>query len=167
MANIDSFQHYAADILASLYENFPLPHRLSSNALAKSAMEKRPELGPIRIPDPTRAAVHHDPDATCESPAFIQQRAIARHTILWLFDCGYIRSDETIDRQHYKDHTFVLSPRGFEALAIVPLENKKSYGEQLQEVAKSGAGEAGKAAISEIIGGVIGAAFRASGLGAP
>ena len=59
---------------------------------------------------------------------------------------------------------YVLTPKGFEALAAVPTSlNRKetrSLGKQLTSVAATAGNRASSAAISDIVGQVIGAAAR-------
>lgn len=163
MQNIDAFNRYTAQILSLLYQHFPIPLSLNHESLADATLGSNKAWEP----DTTAIVVTQNPDAKQRTKDFEQQALIAWHTIRWLHDCDYIRTNDQVDHKMRGACAYVLSPKGLEVLSIVPesLESKKSYGEKLAEAASETTGEAGRAAISEIVGSVVGAAWRASGLG--
>ena len=164
MENIDAFNRHTAKILGLLYKSFPIPLCLDHEALAREALGAAAWEA-----DTVRRVVMGDDNATMPTSAFWEESALVWHTISWLRDCGYIRTNDEIDRERRRPARYVLSPKGFEVLSMIPasLESKTSYGEKLAAVAGSASGAAGKAAISELVGTVIGAAWRASGWGGP
>jgi hypothetical protein len=177
MDNIDSFNRFTATILSALYRSFPVPRPVDHRALADEVLEV---LGVAAWEADTLQRAVHRNDAKARTLAFKAQERIAWYTIAWLRECDYIRrTAETEGEQlarptRWEPAEYVLSPKGLEVLSAVPatLEGKASsdqlttdegntYGEKLTEVLQSASGEAGKAAISKIVGTVIGAALRA------
>lgn len=164
MENIDAFNRYTAQVLGLLYKCFPIPLCLDHEALARETLGAAASEA-----DTVRQVVTGDENATRPTSAFRDEAALVWHTICWLRDCDYIRTNDEIDRERRRPAKYVLSPKGFEVLSMIPasLESKTSYGERLAAAAGSASGAAGKAAISELVGTVIGAAWRASGWGGP
>lgn len=164
MDNIDAFNRYTAQILGLLYKRFPIPLCLDHEALARETLGAAASEA-----DTVRQVVTGDENATRPTSVFREEAALVWHTISWLRDCDYIRTNDEIDHERRRPAKYVLSPKGFEVLSMIPasLESKTSYGERLAAAAGSASGAAGKAAISELVGTVIGAAWRASGWGGP
>jgi len=140
MENIEIFNVYAGRIFARLYEAFPIA-RLISNA--------------DTVNPPGRAA-----EVRTEGEEWTRRLEIAAGTVQWLADTGYliVRNASDIDR-------YVLSPKALEALnaSVAVLSAKKqpkTLGEQLTEATKQVGTEAKNKAIGEIVGQVIGAAFK-------
>jgi hypothetical protein len=163
MHNIDEFNWYTAQILSLLYQNFPIPLSVDHESLS----DQRLSTEEAWERDIENIVINGNPDAKRRTSEFLRHTSIAWHTIRWLNDCDYIRTNEKVDHGKWQVNTYVLSPKGLEVLSIVPesLEIKKTYGERLKEATGKTAGEAGRAAIGEIVGSVITAVWRSSGLG--
>lgn len=163
MPNIDEFNWYTGHILGSLYQSFPIPLMLNHASLAEA------RLGSDKAwePDHTATVSTGNLDAKMLTQEFHQQETIAWHTIRWLDDCGYVKTNDKVDHNTRNVCQYVLSPKGFEVLSIIPesLETKKSYGVRLTEAAQETAGEASRTVMAEIVGSALGAALRVFGLG--
>ena len=140
MENIELFNLYAGRIFARLYAAFPIARTIQ-------------HVDTINPPE-ARA------DLKTDTEDYRNQLEIASATVLWLADTGYliVRGTGSPDR-------YVLSPKALEALnasvpALSPKEPAKTLGEQLTEVTKDVGSEAKTKAIGEIVGQVIGAAFK-------
>jgi len=160
MENIDLFNQYTAQILAKLYKNFPKPIELDHADFASAFVgDNAWEI------DDLRAVVEKSPlgeEPKKRTPKFNQQSDLAWHTIQWLRECDYIRTNENAHNDRRKVYKYVLSPKGLEALDAIPksIDSKQTIGEQIVEGVGSAAGEAGRSALKELVGQVIGAATR-------
>lgn len=137
MANIDLFDEFTARALAELYEAFPRKTWLDARVLAGDSDVN--EFGQV-------IDGHGQPSARFE---------IARATIEWLIDTGYIRAAE-MDR--YGAQQAVLTPAALLVLKAVPgsLKGHEAPGEKLVRLLREGsialAKETAKAAISSGVG---------------
>jgi hypothetical protein len=176
MSNIEVFDQYVAEVLARLYEAFPVPISFSTYPS---------EVDDLRmVPDETSKT-------EAESRKGLAKRAtIQCATASWLQETGYFASAKTVTRDrdisihfeldgvyHLKGDRILfpsityenarLTAKGLEALRALPQSlsgesnSRKSLGEQLAEHAKDVTAEAKKQTISKIIGEIIGYAVRA------
>ncbi|MEQ8789886.1 MAG: hypothetical protein RIC55_26565 [Pirellulaceae bacterium] len=167
--NIDHFNSYAATIFAKLYTSFPEPIMLDHGTLAEEHLQ---QLGHAAWePDVIAAAVQGDKRLEREpqqrTTEFRSQESLAWHTIRWLAKCSYIQANEQVNDESRNACRYVLSPKGFEALSAAPesLKSKKSIGATLADAGKNVASQAGRKALSELVGAAIGAALRGTFLG--
>ena len=137
MANIDLFDEFTAGVLAQLYEAFPRKVWLDARVLAGESGSD--DFG--RVLDPAG-----NPSARFE---------IARATIEWLIDTGYLRAAELV--QHGAREA-VLTPAALLVLKATPASLKASVstGERLVRLLREGslalAKETAKAAIASGVG---------------
>ena len=148
-SNIDRFNQYAGFFLARLYESFPVPVDLDCH----EAVYHRPLLG---TPGEGSISDKELQRASCDAEV-----AFAAHTLKWLSETGYFKA-EYFRLHDVQAIRVVLTPKGFEALNAAPASLTRSgpLGQQLSDLSKSAANEAGKAAIGEIVGQIIGVALK-------
>jgi hypothetical protein len=141
--NIERFNQYAGYFLAKLYESFPQPCTLD-------CVEAVSGKG---LPEPVTTELLQE--ATTDP-----EIRFCCDALKWLRTTGYFTGDERLHSVQVA--RAVLTPKGFEALNAVPdaLQGKAPLGEQLASLAAEGSKEATKAAISEVVGQVIGVAAR-------
>jgi hypothetical protein len=147
--NVDIFNLVVAVIFTELYNSFPIPTPITSQWLAEKVLtEER-----YWRPDDLRGEGARE--ETVEGHGY---DLIAFHGISWLTQCGFMIQSPDNKKK------YVLSPKGFEALAAVPTslsaKETRSLGKQLASAAATVGDRASTAVISNIIGQVIGAAAR-------
>jgi len=134
--NMELFDEYAAKILAGLYETFPVKKPLNAGDLC----------GHTDVNDfGTPIDAHGNP-----SKAF----DVAKATIEWLIETGYIRSD---GMWQYGAKESVLTPMGLAVLKAAPesLSMKETTGDKLVRLLRAGSADAAKDIVrSAIAGGV-------------
>ena len=156
LTNVDIFNIVAGIIFARLYNAFPIPTEIDPRSIALKVLgsdrySKRHFLaGSLR-----------EDDLTDETPEGSRYSTIARHSGSWLMQCGFIICVPNSSRPEL----YVLSPKGFEALAAVPASltatsETKALGKQLTSAAATVGDRASTAVISNIVGQVIGVAAR-------
>ncbi|MBO1856838.1 hypothetical protein J4G52_25190 [Burkholderia cenocepacia] len=131
-SNIDKFNVYAANVLAALYESFPVPRHLSSGAFI--------EGGDAAVYDPKGiTGAELMPDAM-----------FFRSTVQWLYDAGYILCGKVYEADHAD---CVLTAKGLEVLSSIPgsLKNAPSLGDSLVSAVKQSAKDGLQVAIREVI----------------
>ena len=132
MRNIELFDEYAARIFADLYQSFPVRKPLDARKLCGHA--EHDEYG--RIVDE-----RGEPSKPFE---------IARATIAWLQDTGYIRGT---DLHVWGLSQAVLSPMGLAVLKSVPssLKVEESTGDRLTRMVREGSYEGAKDLVKSAI----------------
>jgi hypothetical protein len=140
-SNIERFNRYAGHFLAKLYEAFPQACTLDSVEAVKGT-----GLGEsVSQNDLQHATTDPEVRFCCDA-------------LSWLHTTGYFTGDA---RLHYVQVArAVLTPKGFEALNATPLQSKEPLGKRLAHLVGEGSKEAGRAAIGEVVGQVIGVAAR-------
>ena len=119
MKNIELFDEYTATILAELYQAFPV--KVSLNACKISGHSEYDEFGRVLN----------------ERGEPSKQFEIAKATIEWLWETGYIRAP---DMQDHGISYAVLSPMGLAVLKSVPesIQIKETTGDRLAKLVKEG-----------------------------
>lgn len=123
--NMDLFDEYAARILAELYEAFPVKTPLNASTYC----------GHSEIND------YGEPVDENGNPS--KAFHIARATIEWLIETGYIRSD---GMWQYGAKPAVLTPMGLAVLKAAPesLATREATGDKLVRLIRAGAADAAK-----------------------
>lgn len=141
MDNIDCFDDFVAAILADLYRAFPVPAFLDARTLS----------GHLEV-NAFGAIVDENGNRS-------RRFEIAKATLDWLAESGYIRSTE---RLPYGHRNAVLTASGLHLLKAVPasLQQRESLGERLVRFVREGslslARETAKAVLAEGVGKAIG-----------
>jgi hypothetical protein len=138
MKNLELFERLAAQLLAKCAEEFPSGIKITSQNLLETEGL-----------DPTNGHFK-----------------VANGTVRWLEEEGFIRIDAIHAVMGTRDENFRnvrLTKAGLTAMNITITlgEQKGRAGDLLIEQLKQGSADARSAAISEIVGGIIGAASRA------
>lgn len=129
--NIERFDEIGADILAFLYESFPIPSNVGPEVAGLTSI-KYLEYNPVTEDAVTEG--ERDPETE-----FFEA------TLEWLVQSGFIsKRPAAVNRQVY-----VLTPYGLQALKHVPKPSlgSETLGEKLSAAAKAGT----KSAASEIL----------------
>ena len=142
--NMELFDEYAARTLADLYEAFPVKKPLNASDYC----------GHSEIND------YGEPIDENGNPS--KASHIARATIEWLIETGYIRSD---GMWQYGAKPAVLTPMGLAVLKAAPesLAVKETTGDKLVRLIRAGSADAAKDVVRAAIAG--GAAFVTSQFG--
>ena len=142
MKNIELFDGYTAEIFAGLYRTFPIKGAIDARNL--SGHFETDEFGTIIN---GKGAKSHEFE-------------VARSTIEWLYDTGYIRGDEPSE---YGISRAVLSPMGLAVLKAAPesLSASSTVGERLSQLLQSGATDAAKDLIKTALASGITASIKA------
>lgn len=124
MKNIELFDRYASVLLGRLYEKFPCRDVIFLSEIASEEIDPAEELT-INL-------------------------QIARDTLLWLADSGYLNYDKD---NYYAFQGVVLTEKGLRLLREVPesLKSKKTLGERLINALKIGAEETAREILKTII----------------
>lgn len=125
MKNIELFDEYTARIFADLYQAFPV--KVSLNATKLCGHSDHDEFGAI-------VDERGNPSKSFE---------IAKATIEWLHETGYIRGG---DMNAYGLRSAVLSPMGLTVLKSTPssLKVEETTGDRLAKLVKEGTYEGAK-----------------------
>lgn len=130
-SNIEWFDELSGEILATLYESFPVPKHL----LSKDFVENPEEYNEI-----VQADV-----ASKEARFFIA-------TVEWLREAGYLRADP--QNGHYNiARDCVLSAKGLEVLKVKPssLDVTESFGDRLIAATRQSGTDALRKAASDVL----------------
>jgi hypothetical protein len=158
--SVDIFNVIAGVIFARLYTAFPTPIGIDANSIALEV------LGSDRYSRPhfLGGVIRGGQGTTEETSEGSRYSTIAIHSRSWLEQCGFIIRTPNSSRPEL----YVLSPKGFEALAAVPASltvaasETKTLGKQLTSAATTAGDRVSAAVISNIVGQVIGAAARSA-----
>jgi hypothetical protein len=157
--NIEIFDLAVGVIFADLYCHFPIPKGMVPESLAMTLLEE--QYWEIDI---TANAVCGRDDRRQETQTARDYSSIVRHTLAWLEKCGYIIGSAPITHLE-AGRAYVLAPKTLEVLAWTPKSltapSDKPLGKHLTTAATSLGNQAARAAITDIVGQVIGAAGRA------
>jgi hypothetical protein len=152
--NLDIFNLIV--IFAELYKSFPIPTMIRSSSLATQLLGEHRYLKPHHS-----RGITQPEDAVETTDEGDRYEHIAFHSISWLTRCGFMTE---ISTQWPDIKNYVLTPKGFEALAAVPTslnaKETRPLGKQLTSAAATVGDRASTAVISNIVGQVIGAAAR-------
>ena len=148
MNNIDKFSAYTAKIFAKLYAAFPQPIAFDAAEIANNQS--------IKGSGPDGAVSMKDLQAATRDPDIV----FCADTFRWLYETGYFSGQ--MSEYGVRVTNAVLTPKSFEALAAIPdvLKSRQPLGQQLTDLAKATASDAVTGGVSQIVGQVIGAAFR-------
>ncbi|MDO8984260.1 hypothetical protein [Cypionkella sp.] len=134
VSNAETGQAWAAFILGELYEIWP----------------QRCDFHYLEVMTKTHVTSKYD------------QELVFDHLLLWMRDEGFIRFNQSFEANVMG---VSLTQQGMNILGQVsPLADSPSVGSALKKVAGGAASEAGRTAISQIMGLVIGSAAKAYGL---
>ncbi|HEX2524846.1 MAG TPA: hypothetical protein VHL31_00895 [Geminicoccus sp.] len=170
LSNIEVFNLATAKIFALLYEKFPVRIPLIPNDIAAEMISE--ELYYSNEPRGPGIAITEKH----LTPLGRRYHRVTSSTVSWLVKFEYIDRPSQYDHDRsfagramssIMSNNHVLTPKGLDALAAVPeaLTSKRTAGEQLVELSKGAGGEAGRAAIGEIIGHIISGTARGFGFG--
>lgn len=146
-SNIETFNTLAALVFEQLYEEFPVPVMLDNDEIAQSLGVQGYRVR--EAPGFPGSKIVTDYGELLDGSSFWQFYQAA---LTWLQDEGLVREPE--------DRHFVLTSAALTALNAQPDALKEPLGKRLQGVAGKATSEAGRAAIAEAVGQVIGVAFR-------
>ena len=130
--NIARFDQHAGQILALLYENFPVPVLLKSENFVET---------------PRVYNEHVMADVASDESEFFS------HTVAWLTRAGFIEV-EALDPRHMYTRGAVLTAKGLEVLNVQPdnLSRDVSLGERIYTAAKSEGSEMLRSLVREALG---------------
>ncbi|GHE21779.1 hypothetical protein [Halomonas urumqiensis] len=130
---MEKFNRLVALLFGTLYEEFPVPHRLDAARFLEKVIDERDEEGAFNFSE------------------------YFESTVKWLETAGYVWVVNDYTTLDGYDIEVVLSEKGLEALRQVPssLEGSESLGERFASFAKSRTSEALSTLISIAIGSTI------------
>ncbi|SDI51354.1 hypothetical protein SAMN04487867_10836 [Vreelandella titanicae] len=130
-SNIEKFDEFSGQVLASFYNSFPVPINLQARDF---------------VEQPTQ----YDESSQCDRASPDAVFFIA--TVEWLRRAGYIHADEQDGNDRIVKNG-VLTAKGLEVLKIKPtsLTDEPSLGDQLADAAKKGSSDAVRKAVTEIM----------------
>lgn len=142
--NIEKFNEITGKVFALLYGSFPIPQDLFPHSI---------DIAPTPQPE-------YDPETATLGGIGIastyelnEEEKLFGHTVAWLVDTGYLSAKRRNAVDMYQG--VVLTAKGLEVLKAVPSaldkNGSKSYGEQLQEAAKTGISETLKGLANETL----------------
>jgi hypothetical protein len=145
MKNVDRFGQMTLAIFDQLLESFPIPTAIDQGAML-TAMGLTPSL--TDNGDGFGPRVRNWRELDADVPLY----RVYINTLDWLLDENFLRKD---------GDEFVLSSKALAALqSVPPAVGGQSLGSKVSSTAKDMAGEAGRSAVGELVGQVIGAAIR-------
>ena len=130
--NIARFDQHAGQILALLYENFPVPVLLKSKDF---------------VATPLVYSEHVMADVASDESEFFS------HTVAWLNRAGFI-DVKTIDPSHMYTRGAVLTAKGLEVLNVQPenLSRDVSLGERIYAASKAEGSDMLRSLVREALG---------------
>jgi hypothetical protein len=146
--NIENFNAISGLIFAQLYARFPMKEDLDEVAIAKALGV---EIIDASAPDWSGPKLYNFGEVSPGLPL----RKMLWAACTWLRDERFIRAEG-----EFADREMVLTTKALTAMNAHPKSLDGTLGKRLQSAAKSAGTEAGKKAISETVGQIIGAAAK-------
>lgn len=136
-SNIGRFNEITGQVLATLYESFPVPIKLKPSSIGLR------DLGPDDVAMASLMTVITAPDDS--DPMFF------KHTVDWLISNEFIAAKPYIQSASFD--SAVLTPKALEVLSSTPesITAKQPLGERLTEATKSGTKDILRTVASEAI----------------
>lgn len=143
---IDHFNTMVGHIFAQLYESFPVPRDIDEVAIADAmGVPKRKRAGAFTELYDFGNLESGDPFGALLLP-----------TLIWLRDEGFIRAEG----RDYPASDIILTSKALVAMNATPAGLDKPLGARLSDAAKDGGKAVGNAAMTEIVGQVLGSVVR-------